>query len=372
MPTSKRAADLKTVAGQLLIIGFDGTEMSPGLEALLNRVHPAGVILFARNIVTAGQTYQLLHACRERLPNPPFLCVDLEGGMVDRLKKVLEPAPAPAAVFATADRKLFRRHGKVIGAECRAVGFNVDFAPVSDLAFPASRNVLASRAVSADPKQTVGYVREFLRGLKDAGVLGCGKHFPGLGEGKLDSHQYLPVIEKPWSRLWEEDLVPYRVLHRSFPFVMVSHASYPAVTGDSTPASLSRKLITDVLRTKIGYRGLVVSDDLEMGGVLSAAPIEGAAVGHIRAGGDICLICHKEDAITRAYEALIREAEKDSNFARRLRESAERIEAFKKRSPQLKRRVSPPTTEKIEKLTRQMWELSEQVRLEVLARQEQA
>jgi beta-N-acetylhexosaminidase len=291
---------------------------------------------------------------------------------VDRLKNAVSPAPSPAAVFATRDRKLFRKHGKVIGEECRALGFDVDFAPVSDLAFEASRSVMSSRAVSDDPKKTVAYVRAFLRGLGDAGVLGCGKHFPGLGEGKLDSHHELPVIGKPWKQLWAQDLVPYRTLRREFPFVMVSHAAYPTVTKDKTPASLSHKWITGILRKRIGYRGLVISDDLEMGGVLSAVPIEQAAVAHIRAGGDICLVCHKEELITRAYEALHKEAERDRKFAQRVAESARRILAFKKKKSELGRRAPAPTPAKIEHLTRQMWEFSEQVRLETLKVQELA
>src|SRR5215475_10373181 len=290
--------------GQLLIIGFDGTDMSPGLASLLERIQPAGVILFARNIASAEETYKLLKDCQQRVATPLFRCVDLEGGKVDRLRNVVGPAPSAAEVYASGDRKLFRQHGRVIGSNCRALGFNVDFAPALDLAFEASRTVMNSRLVSDDPKKTIIYAREFLAGLTFAGVLGNGKHFPGLGEGKLDSHRDLPVIEKPWKKLWEQDLVPYRSLRAQLPFVMISHAAYPAVTKEAVPASLSRKWITDILRKKIGYRGLIVSDDLEMGGVLSAAPIEQAAVGHVRAGGDLCLICHKEEFVTRAYEEL--------------------------------------------------------------------
>jgi beta-N-acetylhexosaminidase len=372
MAKKKSSADLKEQVGQSIILGFEGASLSPAASALLRRVQPGGVILFARNIAGAQQTHELLRQCRELVSTPMFLCVDMEGGLVDRLKKALEPLPSPAEVFATRNRKLFRKHGSIIGDECRAVGFNVDFAPVSDLAFSASRSVLASRAVSADPKQTIVYVRAFLRGLKEAGVLGCGKHFPGLGEGTLDSHQYLPVIGKSWKRLWQEDLLPYRELRRDFPFVMVSHAAYPAVTRESVPASLSKKWITDILRKKIGYKGLVVSDDLEMGGVTSAAPVEAAAVAHVRAGGDLCLVCHKEDAIAGAYEALLREAERDGIFARRLSESAKRIANSKKKIPSLKRRVPAPTAQSVERLTRRIWEFSEQVRMEALARQEPA
>src|SRR6266850_2881766 len=353
--------------GQLLVIGFDGTEMSPRLASLLTRIQPAGVILFARNITGAAQTHRLLRDCQKQVSTPLFTCVDLEGGTVDRFRNVLGSAPSPAQVFATGHRELFRKHGRIIGTNCRALGFNVDFAPALDLAFEASRMVMSSRAVSADPREATAYAREFVAGLRAAKVMGCGKHFPGLGEGTLNSHRELPVIKKPMTKLWAEDLVPYRRLRRQLPFVMVSHAAYPLVTNDRTPASLSRIWITDILRKRIGYRGLIVSDDLEMGGVLSAAPIGEAAVEFIRAGGDLCLICHREDYIAQAYEQLVKAAERDPKFARRVAESSRRVVAFKKRAARLLRKSKTPSAATIEKLSRKLWEFGEQVRLEGLS-----
>jgi beta-N-acetylhexosaminidase len=354
----------KLDTGQLLIIGFDGTEMSTRLRSLLTRLQPAGVILFARNITSADQTYKLLKDCQACVSEPLFSCVDMEGGRVDRFRNVTGPAPSAADVFATRDRKLFRKHGQMIGETCRTLGFNTDFAPVVDLALESSRSVMSSRSVSADPKQAVAYAREFLAGLRSAGVIGAAKHFPGLGEANLDTHHELPSVEKTLKKLWEEDLYPYRALRRELSMILVGHANYPAVTHDGLPASLSKKWITDVLRKKIAYRGLVVSDDLEMGGVLKAAPIEQAAVEHIRAGGDLCLICHQEDFVVRAYENLLKEIERNRRFARRAEESAQRVLAFKKRSPVLKRRTAAPAPAKLAKLSRQLWEFGEQVRLE--------
>src|SRR5207245_1378886 len=156
--------------GQLLVIGFNGTEMSAQLASLLGRIQPAGVILFARNIQNAQQTHRLLKDCRACVGNPLFTCVDLEGGRVDRFRNVTGPTPSAADVFASGTPKLFRQHGVLIGRTCRALGFNVDFAPVLDLAFEASRNVMSSRAFSTDPKAVVRYAREFLAGLRSAGV----------------------------------------------------------------------------------------------------------------------------------------------------------------------------------------------------------
>ncbi len=343
--------------------------MSSRLASVLTEIQPAGVILVARNISGAEQTHRLLRECQKCVAAPLFTCVDLEGGRVDRFRNVLGPAPAAADVFATGDRRLFREHGRVIGENCRALGFNVDFAPALDLAFEASRSVMSSRSVSANPKEVVLYAREFLRGLGEAGVIGCGKHFPGLGEANLDTHHELPSVEKSFRNLWEDDLVPYRMLRRQLPLVMVSHAAFPAVTKERTPASLSKKWITEILRKKIGYRGLICSDDLEMGGVLAAAPIEQAAIGHIRAGGDLALICHQEDFVRRAHAAMIREAERDRGFARRVQESARRVLAFKKKHLR-KSRPSVPSEARVEKLTRRLWELGEEIRLQALDRQE--
>ncbi len=344
--------------------------MRARLRALLQRLQPAGVILFARNIKNAEQTWRLLRECQRCVSAPLFNCVDLEGGSVDRFRDALGPAPSAAEVFASGDRKLFRKHGQIIGANCRVLGFNVDFAPALDLAFEASRNVLGSRAVSADPRRVIAYAREFVAGLESAKVLGCGKHFPGLGEGKLDSHHELPVIEKSLKRLWAEDLVPYRTLRRQLPMVMVSHAAYPQVTKTKIPASLSKIWITDILRKRIGYKNLIVSDDLEMGGVLSAAPVGEAAVEFVRAGGDLCLVCHREDYVLQAHEALVKAAERDRQFARRVAESARRVAAFKKKWGSMLRAGKEPSVAMIEKLSRGLWEFGEQVWIEALNRAE--
>jgi beta-N-acetylhexosaminidase len=365
---------LRAEIGQLLIIGFDGTEMSPRLASLLTKIQPAGVILFARNITGAAQAHALLRECQKCVATPLFTCVDLEGGTVDRFRNVLGSTPSPAEVFAAGRRALFRKHGRLIGENCSALGFNVDFAPVLDLANEASRTVLSSRAVSDDPRQVVAYAREFLRGLGEAGVLGCGKHFPGLGEATLDTHHELPSVEKPRRKLWEQDLVPYRLLRRKLPMIMVAHAAYPEVTKERTPASLSKKWITGILRKQIGYNGLIVSDDMEMGAVLKFAPIEESVVQHIRAGGDLALICHKEETIVRAHEALIHEEERDRKFGVRVQESARRVLAYKKKSfdndkkSLAKRRTPAPTSARVEKLTRQLWEFGEEIRLATLSR----
>lgn len=366
MPKKQTSNDaLAAQVGALFIIGFDAVESSPRLASLLARIQPAGVILFARNITSAERTHKLLKDCQACVSTPLFTCVDMEGGKVDRFRNLNGGSPSAADVFSTEDRKLFRQHGSVIGGFCRALGFNTDFAPVLDLAFEASRNVMSSRAVSADPQVTAIYAKEFLAGLRGAGVLGCGKHFPGLGEGNLDSHHQLPVIEKSLSKLWREDILPYRLLRRQMPFVLISHAGYAAVTRDNTPASLSKKWITDILRKRLGYSGLVVSDDLEMGAVLRTTSIEDAAIAHIRAGGDLCLICHTEELIVRAYEAVIQEADRNKRFALQVANAAKRVERSKKKLLASIDWKFPkaPSQNNIDRLSRQLWNFSESVRL---------
>jgi beta-N-acetylhexosaminidase len=148
--------------------------------------------------------------------------------------------------------------------------------------------------------------------------------------------------------------------------VMISHAAYPLVTHDQTPASLSKVWITDVLRKRIGFRNLIVSDDLEMGGVLSSTPVGQAAVNFIRAGGDLCLICHREDYIGQAYDTLVQAAERDPKFSARVAESLRRVLAFKKKSATILRRKAAPSSATVEKLSRKLWEFGEQVRLDLL------
>jgi len=361
---ARTSMDLRTLAGQLLTFGFDGTEVSTGLRSALKTLQPGGVILFARNIESPRQTHALLKAVQKESQLPLFRCVDMEGGTVDRLKNVIGPAPSVQEVWQAQYKPYYRAHGQLIGSEVRALGFNVDFAPVLDLRFDASLEVLTSRTVSKDPVETVIYARQFLRGLKDVDVAGCGKHFPGLGEGNLDSHEALPVVRKSWKSLWTEDLLPYRTLAKQLPFVMVAHCAFPEVTGDSVPASISRKWIADVLRKKIGYTGLVVSDDLEMGGVLKVATIEDAAVQTIQAGADMYLVCHNEELVHRAYEAILKEAERSTRFRSKVETAAKRILAAKKRWPALANRMpSPPSETTVNRLRQKLWEFSEEIRL---------
>ena len=329
--------ELRRQVGQLLILGFEEPELTPRLQSLLRLLQPGGTVLFQRNIVSATQTFALNMALDGCTDVPLFRCVDLEGGSVDRFRHVLAPSPSAFDVWSTGDKRLFRRHGELLGREARALGFNVDFAPVSDLGTEVSHAVMGKRTTSAQPSEVIGYVRGFLRGMRAQNVLGSGKHFPGLGSGTLDSHHDLPVIEKAFKDLWREDLLPYRKLKSDFPFVLAAHCAYPRANKDASPASLSPFWLTQVLRRKIGYRGLIVSDDLEMKGALQGRSIGEASVATLRAGADVFMICRTEELVLSGYEAVLRKAESDPRFRRQVGAAAERVLAFKKRSAKLLR-----------------------------------
>lgn len=330
-------ANLRRAAGSLMVVGLSGTELT-GLErAWLKVVRPGGVILFRRNIADAQQTRGLLAEATALCAENTLRCVDVEGGTVDRLRDALAPSPSAQAVAVAARKSanplLAREHGELIGRGVRAFGFNGTLAPVLDLALPESAGVMGTRAVGATADEVVAYAREFLAGLAKSDVWGCGKHFPGLGGGTRDSHFETPQIDRDWKRLWREDVTPYRQLAADLPMVMVNHAAYPNTPAGTSPATSSRFWISDVLRRRVKYRGLILSDDMEMGGILKFMPMEEAAVTAVRAGMDMIEICHSPELILRAYEALVSEAETSSAFRSILLRRAGSVAALRKSLP---------------------------------------
>ncbi len=341
-------SSLRQAAGSLLVVGVGGTELTALECAWLKLVRPGGVILFRRNIADARQTRALLDAATRLGAEHSFRCVDVEGGTVDRLRDALAPMPSAQAVARAAGRLgdwgLARRHGELIGRALRAFGFNTTLAPVLDLALPVSSQVMGTRSAAADAEGVVAYAEAMLDGLRTQGVTGCGKHFPGLGAGTLDSHAATPRILRTWSTLWREDLTPYCALGDKLPMVMVSHAAYPQTRGGDRPASVSAFWMTTVLRKRLGFRGIVFSDDLEMGGILNYMSIEETAVEAIRAGMDTMEICHSPELILRGYEALLREAERSTAFQRLLLARARAMR--RKRAALFTRGVGPRPNEK--------------------------
>jgi beta-N-acetylhexosaminidase len=317
----------------LLVVGLSGTELTALERAWLKLVRPSGVILFRRNIVDAEQTRALLNEATGLGARHAVRCVDVEGGTVNRLRDALSPIASAqavaAAVRAAKKPSLARKHGELIARSVRSFGFNTTLAPVVDLTLPEATDVLGSRTTGATAADVIAYAREFLAGIAAQGIIGCGKHFPGLGGATGDTHFVTPAIERTWEQIWSEDLVPYRELHRNMPMIMTNHAAYPRTPGKNEPASASRFWITGTLRKKIGYKGVVLSDDLEMGGILKFLPVEEAAVAAVRAGSDLIEICHSAELILRSYEALISEGERSASF-RKLLLAAARVSARKR------------------------------------------
>jgi beta-N-acetylhexosaminidase len=310
--------NLRHAAGSLLVVGLSGAELT-GLErAWLKLVRPAGIILFRRNIADAAQTRALLNETTALCAQHCLRCVDVEGGSVDRLRDALAPFPSAQAVYraaqATGKPALIREQGELVARAVKAFGFNTTLAPVLDLALPASAKVMGTRAAAPTAEGAIEYGRNFLRGLAAQGVVGCGKHFPGLGGGTLDSHLETPAIHRTIREIYREDLAPYRAFGDQLPIIMVNHAAYPHTPSRHRPASISSYWIANVLRKQIGYRGIVFSDDLEMGGILKFLSIEEAVIAAIRAGMDLMEICHSPELILRAYESLIHEAERSQAF----------------------------------------------------------
>ncbi len=318
--------DLRQVVGSLLIVGLGGTELTPLERAWLRLIRPAGIILFRRNIADRVQTRALLEESTGLCASRCGAFVDVEGGVVNRLRDALAVIPSTQAVAEAARAAgrpaLAREHGELIARAVKAFGFNSSFAPVLDLALPESRKVMASRSAGDNAAEVVAYALEFFAGLAAQGVAGCGKHFPGLGGGALDSHLDTPKIERAWKQLWREDMEPYRALGAAMPMVMVNHAAYPQSADPARPASVSKFWMQTVLCKRIGFRGLVLSDDLEMGGVANFMPIPEAAVATVRAGAELAMICHHAEPILEAYEALLREGERSATFRRIVLERA--------------------------------------------------
>jgi beta-N-acetylhexosaminidase len=315
-------------------VGLGGAELT-GLErAWLKLVRPTGIILFRRNIVDAAQTRALLNEATSLCAAHSFRCVDLEGGSVDRLRNALTPMPSAQAVAIAAqksgDTGLIRQHGELVARAVKAFGFNTTLAPVLDLALPASAKVMGTRAAAATVEGVVEYGRHFLAGLAAQGIVGCGKHFPGLGGGTLDSHLETPSINRTLRELNRKDLAPYHELRNELPMIMVNHAAYPKTPGGDRPASVSPFWIATVLRKQIGYHGFIFSDDLEMGGILKFLPIEHAAIAAIRAGIDLLEICHSPELILRACESLIVEAERSTVFRNLLLTRARKVSIKRK------------------------------------------
>jgi beta-N-acetylhexosaminidase len=286
--------------GQLLFVGIEGTEDSPSLRSALRELSPGGVVLFARNVVSAEQVRELNAAIVAACPHPPFVAIDQEGGRVSRLKGVLPPLPSPATVGAWPETRI-ASYAAALGEALAALGFNTNFAPVVDLSAPGAVNLIGDRAFGEDAERVTACARAFVAGLAAAGIASFLKHFPGLGATEVDSHVALPVCSRSAEEMWRRDLLPYRRVAADAAGVMIGHVVCPAWEPEASgvAATLSETIVTGLLRVRMGYEGIAVTDDLGMGAVGGIPPGE-LAMRALGAGNDMLLFCNDAEAARRA------------------------------------------------------------------------
>ena len=334
---------LEQQVGQFFFIGLPGTTIDAEARELIEEIKPGGIILFGRNVEAPQQVRELLDGARALVPTPPLVGIDQEGGLVDRLRQVFPPMPSARAIRQHGDLAGVRTLGQVTGELLRMLGFNINFAPVMSIITQERSqltNGLYSRSYGSSPGEVLGYTTVYMRGLQGTGCLGCLKHFPGIGAGAVDSHIEMPLVPLSRDDLLAQDLAPYIELFQRADdrvrVVMVSHGGFPNIDikrgttgGLIEPASISPRIVTNLLRQELGYKHLVVTDDLEMGAIAKQFEIEDAAVRAFSAGEDMLLICATPETIRRGYKGLLEAARKKQISDKRMQASLRRIAATK-------------------------------------------
>jgi beta-N-acetylhexosaminidase len=339
LPEKFHSLSLEQQIGQFLFIGLPGTEVDQETRDLVSEVQPGGVIIFGRNVAGPEQLRTLLDGVRELVATPLLIGIDQEGGLVDRLRRIFTPMPAARTIRQHGDLAAARALGRITGETLRMLGFNINFAPVMSI-MTDDRDLLSnglySRSFGRSPGEVLGYTTVYLRGLQGAGLLGCLKHFPGIGAGEVDSHEEMPVVQLSHDDLIAQDLAPYIELFQRrddrIRCVMVSHGGFPNIDireettgGLLEPASLNYNIVTKLLREELGYKHLVITDDLEMGAIIRHFDIGDAAVKAALAGEDMLLICATPERIRRGHEALVEAARNGRLSPERIGETLHRI-----------------------------------------------
>lgn len=324
--------------GQLFFIGIPGTEVDAETRELIEKVSPGGVCLFARNICEADQIRRLLDDLRNALPAIPLLSIDQEGGLVDRLRRIVAPMPAANTIRTTERAAEF---GKIVAETLLLLGFNMNFAPVVDVIDTkrAERpNGLYTREFGRSADDVIKLAGAFLDEMQKTGVIGCLKHFPGLGAAQVDSHEELPSIDISKEDFETTDLYPFRELFArgNVHSVMVAHAAFPASNlqqsdrnGKLLPASLSSTFIDGLLRCDLGFNGVVITDDLEMGAIVRNYGIGDACKMAINAGADMLAICADPKLIVDGFDSVSAAVNSGEISVDRIDQSLKRIGRLK-------------------------------------------
>jgi beta-N-acetylhexosaminidase len=303
--------DLRRHVGRLAIVGFSGHTVPDDLRQLVNAFDLGGVIYFARNVVEPAQLAELSRETAALARDWPFwISVDQEGGRVARLRTPFTEWPPAATLGRSGDAALAERFARALAAELRAVGINLDYAPVLDVHTNPSNPIIGDRALSDRAEEAARLGETVIRALQGSGVAACGKHFPGHGDTSVDSHEALPVLEHDRRRLDAVEFVPFRrAIAADVTMIMTAHVLMPAVDPRRV-ASFSPIVLQQILKGDLGYRGVVVSDDLGMKAVSAETSLADAAVLAIQGGCDAVLLCNSTiDEQVTALEALIRAAE---------------------------------------------------------------
>ena len=308
--------------GRLVVAGFAGTSIPVELRALARDADLGGIILFSRNVEAPEQVAELACAAGALSgASPPWVSIDQEGGRVARLRAPFTRWPAMRALGNSRDEALAARFARALARELRAVGVTLDYAPVLDVDTNPDSPVIGDRALSGDPERTARLGAAVIEGLQAGGVAACGKHYPGHGDAAADSHVDLPVVAHTPDRLRTVELEPFRAAAAGgVAAIMTAHVLYPELD-EQNPATLSPRIVGQ-LRDDLGFDGLVLSDDLEMGAITRHFAVEDAAVRAIAAGCDMVLLCGADtDRQAAAIEALIHAVE-DGRLPRALVDQA--------------------------------------------------
>ena len=323
---------LREQIGRLLFVGLPGPILDDPTRRTLEALRVGGVILFRRNVDTPGQLAALIAEIHS-LPSRPLVAIDHEGGRVMRLGEPFTQFPAAAAIGRRRDADLAYRVGRAMALELASVGIDVNFAPVLDVDSNPANPVIGDRAFGSEPAVVSELGLALMRGLLAGGVIPCGKHFPGHGDTVKDSHLELPVVDRSRGELERTELVPFRAaIAAGVPMLMTAHVLYPSLDGEH-PATLSRKILTGILRDTLHFQGVVVSDDLEMRAISAQQDIGGAAVATLEAGADALLVCQNLSQAVQAHAALERSVHSGSLAPRIVAAAAARVERLRPLRP---------------------------------------
>lgn len=348
---SRAPEELRIALGQCFWIGLDGTEADePSTREIFDAFQPGGIILFLRNVQSCEQVIRLNRALQERSRIPLLVAVDQEGGSVERLHNLIGSIPPAMALSAGRDRALVHRIHSTHARLLSALGFNVNFTPVLDLALRDANNGLGTRCFSDHPGTVAEYAAEVIRAHTEEGVLVCGKHFPGLGDTDRDSHFKLPVVSRPWRKVVQNDLLPYKKLLPELPIIMVNHAIYPQQNA-KLPASIAPEIVSDYLFGKWDYHGLSISDDLNMAAVSDIYNPPEAAEEALMAGNHAFLICKPQGVVT-AYRRLLGRAQGNTKLAAAIFRGSSRMMALKLQKPAMPPKLDVDIQKEIELLRR--------------------